>query len=120
MRVDFTIVTVLDTEANMNAPSLEHVVIETDVPGCHLEHMQQVLGNVLVLDRLIHDVTKGSHFILAILGVSLHEALCLQDALVEEAFVARQLLEAFRDVVVSVTHDEDQEVVLLDGVPLRV
>lgn len=120
MGVDFSIVAVLDTEAEMDTPTLEHVVTEADVPRCHLENMQQVLGYILVLDRLVHDVTQGAHLILAILGVSFHETFSFKDALIEEAFIARQLLEALGDIVVPVTHYEDQEVVLLNRVPLWV
>ena len=40
VRVDFTIVTVLDSKADMHAPTLKHVVSETDVPSRVLEDMQ--------------------------------------------------------------------------------
>ena len=61
MRVNFTVVPVLDTETNMDAPSFEHIVTETYVPGGHLEDMQEIVRHVFIFYIFIHNVSQWAH-----------------------------------------------------------
>ena len=62
VRIDFTIVTVLYTEAKMDTPSFEHVLAKTHIPSRHLEDMQKVVRDILIGDTLVHDIPQGLHF----------------------------------------------------------
>ena len=62
MGVNFSIVSMLDAEANVDTSSLQHVVIETYIPSSDLKDMQKIAGHVLVVDLLVHDFSERLHF----------------------------------------------------------
>ena len=111
MRVNLTIVPMLDSEAQMDTPSLEHVICETHIPSSHLEHVEDVLRDFLLGHVLVHDVLQVAELKVA-LGVLVHEAFLNEHALIEKALVSGKLLEAFSDLVVSITDHKDKEVIL--------
>ena len=62
MRVDLTVVAVLDTEADVHSAALEHVIGKADVPSRDLKDVQQVVWHVFVCNVSVHDVTERPHF----------------------------------------------------------
>ena len=57
MRINFAVITVLHAEADMEAPSFEHVFTKANIPGCYLEDVQQITWYIFVCYRFIHDVS---------------------------------------------------------------
>ena len=74
VRVDFTIVTLLDAEHEVDAAPLENLLLNAEVPGGHLEAMKQIGRNLILREILVHDVTHLFHLELLVLA-KLHEAL---------------------------------------------
>ena len=77
VRVDLTIVTLLDAEHEVDAATLENLLLNAEVPGCDLEAMKQIGRNLVLGDFLVHDVTHLLHLKLVVFA-KLHEALLEQ------------------------------------------
>ena len=73
--------------------------------------MQNVTWHLFDIHTLVHDVAHVDHFEFFV-TVKFHEALLEEDLLVKETFLAGQGFQALRDVVVAVSNDNDQEVIL--------
>ena len=78
MGVDLAIISMLDSEADVDTSALEHVIVEADIPRCHLEDVEQVAGDVLIWHTLVHDVSKGTHRELSSPLVARRETFCFQ------------------------------------------
>ncbi len=86
MRVDFSIVTMLDAKADMYSTSLENVFCQTDIPSCDLKNVKQIGRQVFICNRFVHEVSDRLHLESTFLTVSFSEALLLKDALIVETF----------------------------------
>ena len=73
VRVDLSVVTVLNAEADMDTTSFENVVVKSYIPSCHLPDMEQVLRNVFGFHFLIHYIFYVSELKLPF-TIFLHEA----------------------------------------------
>lgn len=111
MRIDLSIVALLNTEHEVDTSPLEDVLLNAKVPRGHLEAMQQVRGNFRRVAVRIHDVTNVFHLELVV-TVDIHEALLEKDLLVEEFLFTRQNLEACGDPVVAIDNAHNEEVIL--------
>ena len=87
MRVNFSIVTLLDTEHKVDAAALEIVTLviiivkEVEVPCGDLEAMKEVRGDILRLDILIYNVTHLLHLELRV-ATHIHKAFLEEDLLI--------------------------------------
>ena len=83
VRVDLTIVAMLDAKHEVDAAALEHIRINIKVPRSRLETVKQV-GWVLIDGHFrIHHVTHVLHLELVV-SIDLHEVLLEEQLLIEE------------------------------------
>ena len=59
--IDFAIITVLDSEANVNSATFQVVLCQTEVPCSHLEDMKQVAWHVIIFNTIVHYFTQRFH-----------------------------------------------------------
>lgn len=87
VRVDLTVVAVLDGECDVHPAAFEDVLLKSKVPRRHLPHMQDVLRDVFLLDSLVHDILEVFHLVdtLIVLG---HVAIRDENLLIKEALLA--------------------------------
>jgi len=111
MCVDFTLVTLLNAKEEVNPVLLQVDIFQTEVPGRDLEHVEQVLRQVLRWDVVVHNVVHVLHLVFAI-SIFFHEASPHKNLLVKEILFSRKLLKTFGDVIVAIADEEDAEVVL--------
>lgn len=114
MRVNFSVVTMLDAKADMDTTSLQNVFCETNIPSCDLKNVKQIGWQVFIFNRFVHKTSDGLHFESSFLTVSLSEALLLKDALIVEAFLLSELFEAIGNAIKTITDDENEEVVFAE------
>ncbi len=107
MRVNFSIVTMLDAKADMYTTSLEHIFCQTDIPSCDLKNMKQIGWQVFIFNRFIHKVSDGPHLESSFLAVSLSEALLLKDALIVETFLLGELFKTIGYAIETIADYED-------------
>lgn len=111
VRVNFSVVALLDTEHEVDSAALKNRIIDAKVPSCALETVQNVAWDIVGVDVRVHDITHVLHLEVAV-AISFHEALLEEHLLVKEAFFAGKCLESRLQVVVAVNDDHNQEVVL--------
>ena len=56
VRVDLTVVAVLDSEHNVHSATFEDILIKSQIPRRHLPHMQNVLRDLIFRHGFLHDV----------------------------------------------------------------
>ena len=61
MRVDLTIISMLNSKANVYSTTFQYVISETNIPGSHLKHVQQILWHIFVGNTWIHNVSEREH-----------------------------------------------------------
>ena len=111
MRVNFSIVALLDAEHEVDPPSLKNLVGDAEIPRRALEAVKYVARVLFKGHVLVHDIPHVLHFKVAV-PVRVHKALLEKNLLVKEAFLAGKLLETWLEVVVAIDDYDDQEVVL--------
>ena len=111
MRVDLSIVPMLDTEGEINPPALQNILINTKIPCRHLEAMKDVIWDLILWYTFMHDIFEVSHFPVTI-TVLLHKAFLEKHLFVEEMFLPGDFLEALWDFIVTITNEADEEVIL--------
>ena len=84
MGVDLTIVPLFDTEHEVDAASLQDLLIDAKVPCGHLEAVQNVEWVLFLRHLCVHDIRNVLKLEL-IVAVGLHEAFLEHDFFVEEA-----------------------------------
>ena len=78
MGIDLAIISMLDSEADVDTSALEHVIVEAYIPRRHLKNVEQVAGDVLIWHTLVHNVSQGTHRELSSPLVARREAFCLK------------------------------------------
>lgn len=111
MRVDFTVIALLDTEHEVDPAPLEQGLVNAEVPRCALEAMQKVGRHSLGVHFWVTHISHVLHLELLV-AIQVHKALLKEDFFVQEAFVSSQFLETVWDAVITITDDHDEEVVL--------
>ena len=109
----------LHAEHKVDAASAQVVRLDSEVPRRDLEAVEDVAGHLVGVDALVHDVTYVHHLELLV-TIELHEALLEKDFLVEETLLTSQCFEALWDIVIAISDNNDQEVVLREVLVLRV
>jgi len=99
VRVDFTIVSLLNSEDEVDSTHLKMIFLKAEVPSLNLEHMNTIGWN---LNPRFHEVTHIFHSPFAF-TVLFHEAFLLEDVKIEELLFGGILLERFGDGLVTIT-----------------
>ena len=89
MRVDFTIVSVLDAEHEVDTSTTQVVSLDAKVPSCDLKAVQNIAGNLFRVNTLVHDITHIAHLEF-FFTIELHETFLEEDFLIKEAFFTSQ------------------------------
>ena len=105
----------LDTKHDVHAATLEDILLEAQIPSCALPQVQNVLGDIFLSNRAVHDLVKWAHLVDALI-VFLHVLAAHKHLFVQEAFVARKLLEAVRDAIVTIADYADAKVIFCQAV----
>ena len=113
MGVDLAIVSLLDTEHEIDSATFQDVIRDAKVPCCHLETMEEIIGNFLwflLLDFWVHDIDDLSHFP-DVIPSQLHKVLLEEHLLVKKLLLSCQLLQTLWNPLVAITDDTHEEVV---------
>lgn len=119
VRVDLTIISVLDAEHEIDSTTSQVVSLDTEVPSRDLETVQKIAGNLIRINALVHDITHVAH-LKVLVTIQLHETFLEEDFFIEEAFLASQRLHADRNIVVSISDHDHQEIILRKALVYRV
>jgi len=61
MGVDLAIISLLNTEHEVDAATLQNILLNAEIPGGHLEAVKDIGGDFVGGDLLVHDVTHVFH-----------------------------------------------------------
>ena len=64
----------LDSKHNVHSTAFQNIILEADIPSCHLENVEDVFGNLVFRNIWIHDILERPHFVLAFI-IFCHEIL---------------------------------------------
>ena len=113
MRIDLSIVPVLDTESKVDPSTFENILIDSKIPCRHLETMEDISRNLIFWYTFMHNILEVPHLPYTF-TVLLHKSFLEQHLLIEEMFLSCDFLEALRDLVVAITDEADEEVVFAE------
>lgn len=91
MRVNFSVISVLNSEDKTDSFALDGNIIKTKITRRHLETVEQVPRRFVSL-CVVHTIFEVSHFEFTIL-VHGHESLFNKDRLIKELFFSREFLK---------------------------
>jgi len=86
VRVDFSVISLLYAEHEVDTATAQDIRLDTKIPSRNLEAMENVCGNFIERYIFIHDITHIFHLKLVV-TVRLHEALLKEYFLIKEAFI---------------------------------
>ena len=89
MRVDFTIVSVLDAEHEVDTSTAQVVSLNAKVPSCNLKAVQNIAGNLFGVNTFVHDITQVAHLEVFV-TIQFHEAFLEEYFLIKKAFFTSQ------------------------------
>ena len=110
MRVDLTIITLLDAKHEVDAAALKGLILYAEVPSSGLETVQDIGGDLIFRHSWVHDVRQLFHGKLLVL-VDVHEAFLKEHLFIEESLLSGHLLEACGDFLVAINHQDYQEII---------
>ena len=109
MTIDFTVISLFNSENEINSSTFEGLIIESEIPGANLEKMQDVLG--YIFDFLVHQLIHSLHLPLSI-SVLLHETLLFENFDIKELIFRCIFLERFWNPFISITNEHDNKILL--------
>ena len=113
MRVDLTIVALFDAEHEVDAAALQDLILYAEVPGSGLETVQDVRWDLIFGHSWVHDLRQLFHGKFLVL-VDVHEAFLEQNLFIEEPFLSGHLLEACGYFLVTINHQDYQEIIFCE------
>jgi len=111
VRVDFTVIALLDAEHEVDPAPLEQGLVDAEVPRSALEAMQKIGWHSFGVHFWVAHISHVLHLELLV-TIQVHKALLEEDLFIQEALVSGQLLETVWDAVITITDDHDEEIVL--------
>jgi len=114
MGIDFTIVSLLYSENEVDTPSLECLAIKIKIPGARLEQMKTIVWNLILWYFVIHKLFHGFHLIrlFTVSFLDVHITIVYQIIDIEKLFLGGPVEEILRDVLKSVGNEDDHKVLL--------
>jgi hypothetical protein len=110
VRVDFSIVSLLDAETEVDSAPFQDVTFDSKIPCRHLKNVQNIGWHSLRLDALIHDIPHLLHSPHAF-SIWLHESLLEEHFLVQILPFPRHCFEGLWDFIVSIDDDAHHKVI---------
>mmetsp|Transcript_35383 Transcript_35383/g.34415 ORF Transcript_35383/g.34415 Transcript_35383/m.34415 type:complete len:245 (-) Transcript_35383:17-751(-) len=111
MRIDLAIIPLLDCKDKVYPTPLQDVLVQPEVPSRHLEHMDNVSGDLL--DAWSHEISHIFHLPVFV-SVLFHESFFYQKVHIEEVLLCGILLEVLGDLIIAITDEEHHEIFLLE------
>ena len=87
MRVDLSIISVLDGKHDVHSAAFQDIIFKTEIPCRHLENVKDVFGDLVFWNIWVHYILERPHFVHAFF-VLRHEILLNQYFFIKKAFVA--------------------------------
>ena len=106
VRVDLSIVSLLDTEHEIDSSAAQYGIIDSEVPRRSLEAMENVGWDLFVFNVLFHHITHLLHGEFS-LSVRFHETFLEQNLFIEQAFLTHKNFHACRNFIISIDNESD-------------